>query len=154
MKLADRWFGEFDATHRQGARTWHWFALPIAVVSFIGLLWYAPVPSAFENSTPALNWGALFLMATIVYYFIVSITLALGTLPFIVLTIVVLSWLEQVHFPVGRVCAGLFLLAWLGQCGLRWRSGGRPSFAKELQLLMIGPLWMLAKLYRRIGIPY
>lgn len=155
LKLADRWFDEFDAAHApDGIGAWHWLTLPVAVLGFVGMLWYAPVPRAFVDSTPALNWGALFLMATVVYYFIVSITLAAGALPFVVLTIAALSWLDQFDFPVGRICASLFLLAWLGQCALHRLRGGRPSCTRELQLLMIGPLWMLGKLYRRLGIPY
>lgn len=155
LKLADRWIDEFAAAHApHGIGVWQWLAIPGAVIGFVGLLWYAPVPRAFAESTPALNWGALFLMATVVYYFIVSIALAIGSLPFVVLTIAVLSWIGELHLPAGRLSAGLFLLAWLGPCAAQWLRGGRPSCARELQLLMIGPLWMLGKLYRWLGIPY
>jgi uncharacterized membrane protein YGL010W len=38
-----------------------------------------------------------------------------------------------------------FVIAWIGQ---------RPSFFKDTQFLMIGPLWLLADVYRRLGIRY
>ena len=31
-------------------------------------------------------------------------------------------------------------------------EGKRPSFFKDLQFLLIGPIWLLSNLYRRVGI--
>jgi hypothetical protein len=33
-------------------------------------------------------------------------------------------------------------------------EGKRPSFFKDLQFLLIGPLWLLAAAYRRLSLPY
>jgi len=33
-------------------------------------------------------------------------------------------------------------------------EGKRPSFFKDLQFLLIGPLWLLAAAYRRFSVPY
>jgi len=33
-------------------------------------------------------------------------------------------------------------------------EGKRPSFFKDVQFLMIGPLWLLADVYRRLGIRF
>jgi hypothetical protein len=155
LKLADRWFNEFDAASGgAGPGRWYWLSVPAAVIGFVGVLWNAPVPQAFASATPTLNWGALFLMATVVYYFIVSIPLALGTLPFIILTIAALSWLGRFDAPLLPICGTLFLAAWLGRCGARGLRGAKPACGKELQLLMIGPLWLLGRLYRHLGIPY
>jgi uncharacterized membrane protein YGL010W len=33
-------------------------------------------------------------------------------------------------------------------------EGKRPSFFKDVQFLLIGPLWLVAALYRRLGISY
>jgi len=39
---------------------------------------------------------------------------------------------------------------------VRGPRGGRqrPSFFKDLQFLLIGPLWLLAAAYRRFSVPY
>jgi uncharacterized membrane protein YGL010W len=49
---------------------------------------------------------------------------------------------------------GIFVAAWIGQFIGHAIEGKRPSFFKDLQFLLIGPLWLLAALYRRCGIPY
>jgi uncharacterized membrane protein YGL010W len=33
-------------------------------------------------------------------------------------------------------------------------EGSRPSFLKDLQFLLIGPLWLVANLYQRLGIRF
>ena len=48
----------------------------------------------------------------------------------------------------------LFVLAWVGQFIGHHIEGKRPAFANDLQFLLIGPLWILADLYRRLGMTY
>jgi uncharacterized membrane protein YGL010W len=48
----------------------------------------------------------------------------------------------------------LFVLAWVGQFIGHRIEGKRPSFFQDLQFLLIGPLWLLADLYRRLGVRY
>ena len=52
------------------------------------------------------------------------------------------------------VSAAVFVLAWIGQFIGHAIEGKRPSFFKDVQFLLIGPIWLLAGLYRRAGIPY
>ena len=50
------------------------------------------------------------------------------------------------------IAIGVFIVAWIGQfIGHIW-EGKRPSFLTDLVYLLIGPLWTLSKLYKRIGI--
>jgi uncharacterized membrane protein YGL010W len=48
----------------------------------------------------------------------------------------------------------LFVAAWIGQFIGHAIEGRRPSFLKDLQFLLIGPLWLLAAVYRRAGFRY
>jgi uncharacterized membrane protein YGL010W len=50
--------------------------------------------------------------------------------------------------------AALFIIAWIGQFIGHAIEGKRPSFFKDIQFLLIGPLWLLAQLYRRLGVRY
>ncbi|HDZ8845068.1 Mpo1-like protein [Aeromonas veronii] len=45
-------------------------------------------------------------------------------------------------------------LLWIAQFVGHKIEGKRPSFLADLQFLLIGPAWVLASLYRRLGIPY
>ena len=48
----------------------------------------------------------------------------------------------------------MFVVAWIGQFAGHAVEGRRPSFLKDLQFLLIGPLWLLAAAYRTFRVPY
>ena len=48
---------------------------------------------------------------------------------------------------------GIFLFGWVLQFIGHHIEGAKPSFFKDLQFLLIGPLWLLADLYRRFDLP-
>ena len=152
---AEQWLNEYGKSHANASnKALHWISVPLIVISVIGLLWSLPVPDSFSRSSLALNWGTLFLMAAVVYYFILSISLAFGILPFIVFVVVTVSWLDRLATPLWAISGATFALAWIGQFVGHRIEGRPPSFFKDLQYLMIGPLWLLAAVYRRFRIPY
>ena len=51
------------------------------------------------------------------------------------------------------VALGIFVVAWIGQFVGHYVERARPSFFKDLQFLLIGPLWEMAHLYEALGIP-
>jgi len=155
MKTADQWLDEYADSHTNDINlVLHWVCVPLIVLSLVGLLWSLPVPLAFREISPVLNWGTTFLMAAVVYYFIISLSLAFGILPFIVIVVTSVVWLETLAIPLWISSGAIFVAAWIGQFVGHVLEGKKPSFFKDLQFLMIGPLWLLAKIYRRIGIPY
>ena len=78
-------------------------------------------------------------------------------LHWICLPVIVLTWLvyllDQLAVPLWVSCVTLFVVAWIGQFTGHAVEGKRPSFFKDVQFLMIGPLWLLAHVYKRAGIP-
>jgi uncharacterized membrane protein YGL010W len=48
----------------------------------------------------------------------------------------------------------VFVLAWIGQFVGHKIEGKKPSFFDDLRYLLIGPLFVLAVLYRRLRIAY
>jgi uncharacterized membrane protein YGL010W len=56
--------------------------------------------------------------------------------------------------PLWNICIFLFVVAWIGQFIGHAIEGKRPSFFKDVQFLLIGPLWLLADAYRRLGIRF
>ena len=150
-----RWLDDDGDTTAIGGIAWlDWICVPVTVASLVGLLWSLPVPDVFREATPVLNWGALFLMAAVVYYFIASIALAFGLLPFVVLVAGVILWLDSSPVPLRLICGPSFLAAWGLQLYGRWHAGKRLRPLTNLQHVMIAPLRLLAAAYRRLGIPY
>ena len=155
MRPVDEWFDEYAQSHQhQSNKLLHWICVPLIVLSVIGLLWSLPVPAEFTEISPILNWATAFIMASIVYYFIMSYSLAFGMVFVMAGYIAVTSWLDSLSVPLWLISVTIFVLAWVGQFIGHAIEGKRPSFFKDMQFLMIGPIWLLAHLYRRAGIPY
>jgi len=155
MNETDGWLQYYEETHRDMTYpVIYWAGVPMVVLGTVGILWMLPIPDEFFEISPLLNWGSAFLMATAVYYFIISVSLAIGMLPFLLGVAGIHVALAQSDFSplrvsIGLLCAGIICL-WMGY---RNRTGLRPVLS-DLQLMMIGPAWLLSVLYRRIGIPY
>ncbi|MEL7537956.1 MAG: Mpo1-like protein [Pseudomonadota bacterium] len=155
MNTAQVWLDAYAESHQNPVnKALHWVCVPIIVISLIGLLWAIPVPDGFAAISPALNWGTAFLLAAVVYYFVMSIPLALGMLPVVVAIVAAVVWLDSLPFPLVYSSLALFTAAWVGQFIGHQIEGKKPSFFEDLQFLMIGPLWILAAIYRRFGLSY
>ena len=63
-----------------------------------------------------------------------------------------MSWLDTLAWPLWLTCLVIFVIGWIGQFIGHAIEGKRPSFMKDMQFLLIGPLWLLGHLYRRLGI--
>lgn len=155
MTLVDKWLAAYEEGHTKHLnRALHWACVPVFIASLIGLLWSAPVPETFGRSSGVLNWGTLFIMAAVVYYFILSISLALGMLPFVLAVVLAISELNELETPLWLISAFGLGLAATGQFVGHLLEGGRASLIRDLHYVVIGPLWVLAAVYRRLGIPY
>jgi len=151
---AEHWLAVYDADHSHAAnRMLHHICAPIFLIALLGLLWCLPMPAALAANLASINWATLFAMATVVYYFVMSITLALGSLPFLVGAMGGIAWLDRVDAPLLLIASVAMLAAALGQfVGHRLEAGG--SLFRDLLYCVIGPIWALAALYRKLGIPY
>jgi uncharacterized membrane protein YGL010W len=155
MTDTERWLAEYGDNHSQtGNRVLHWIAVPLFIFGTAGVLWALPIPDAFLNISPLLNWSITFLMAAEVYYFIISISLALGMLPVVVAIAALIALLSTAVTSLLWFSIAMLIL---GMTGLYLAKGPRRDvhgLVRDMQLIMIAPIWLLARVYRRMGIPY
>ena len=79
MSEIESWLERYEGTHRDLANPLvYWAAVPMIVLGTVGVLWILPIPGEFYEISPLLNWGTAFLMAAAVYYFIISLPIAIG----------------------------------------------------------------------------
>jgi uncharacterized membrane protein YGL010W len=155
MRTVGEWLGEYGASHQNPTnKLLHWLCVPPIVLSVMGLLWSLPVPASFAGASHWLNWATLSAAAALVYYFALSPALALGVLLAFVMLLLVTQALAQLPWPLWITSLAIFVVAWIGQFVGHAVEGKRPSFFKDLQFLLIGPLWLLAAAYRRFGLSY
>jgi uncharacterized membrane protein YGL010W len=155
MRTVEQWFGEYAESHEhRHNKLLHWLCVPVIVFAVIGLLWALPVPAALRSVSPFANWGLVTVLAGLLWYLAVSPRLALGMVPILLALIALLLWLDTLATPLWQICAVLFVVAWVGQFIGHAIEGRRPSFFKDVQFLLVGPLWLLGFVYRRFGWRY
>ena len=116
---------------------------PILVVGSVAL---DSVRTPFGETVDALGGSAS--------YFSLSASLGIGMILVMLAMLAIVYALDLLPVPLWITCVTLFVAAWIGQFIGHAVEGKRPSFFKDVQFLMIGPLWLLAHLFRRAGIPF
>jgi len=155
MRTAEQWLGEYGESHQNPRNELlHIICVPAIVLTVIGFLWSIPVPAAFADVSPWLNWATITIVLSIVYYFTLSVSLGVGAAIGLGILAYIVSWLATLAWPLWLTCLVIFVVAWIGQFIGHHIEGKRPSFFKDVQFLLIGPIWLLSNLYRRLGISY
>jgi uncharacterized membrane protein YGL010W len=152
MRTAQEWLDAYGESHQNPTnKSIHWVCIPWIMVSVLGLL--ASIPNPFDS--PWINLATVVAALAVGYYAVISIPLALGmaTISMIMLGIVHLI-ATVVPLPLWATSLGIFVTAWIFQFIGHKIEGKKPSFFEDLQFLLIGPMWLLAALYRRAGIGY
>ena len=155
MRAADEWFNEYGESHQNPTnKSIHWICVPLILLTVLGMLWSAPVPALFGEQSAWLNWATVVMLLALIYYFFLSPPLAIGMAVVLAFFAYILRTLEAGGLPVLTGSIVVFVLAWIGQFIGHHIEGKKPSFFKDIQFLMIGPIWLLGFVYRRIGISY
>jgi uncharacterized membrane protein YGL010W len=156
MRTATQWLDDYGDSHRNHTnKILHWICVPVIAWCVLGFLWSLPFPGVIRAMHPAVNWGSLAVLLAILYYAALSTRMALGALPLLLACLWSFDRLDRWNgAPLWSICLVLFVLAWIGQFIGHAIEGKRPSFLKDVQFLMIGPLWLLADVYRRLGIRF
>lgn len=139
MKTLTEWLDEYGESHQNKVnKTIHWICVPII---------YFCVFAFLHSAHPWAAWGGL--AVALAFYFRLSLPLALGMLA---LTLAMLAAIP--HIPqVLTVAAVLFVVTWIFQFIGHKVEGKKPSFFKDLQFLLVGPIWLLNFVYKRLGLP-
>lgn len=147
----DRFLGNYSEDHRNGTnRIIHWICVPLIVWTVVAALWVIPVPTF---ARPGL-WAGLAGVGALSFYLRLSRPLGLAMLVFFVLLMALTGWLHQQLGSRALLWSaiGIFVLAWVAQFIGHEYEGKRPSFLTDLVYLLIGPLWLMSKLFRRFGL--
>jgi uncharacterized membrane protein YGL010W len=155
MRSVSDWLAEYGASHRNPTnKLLHWLCVPPIVLAVFGFLLSLPAPAAALRLSPWANWATLAALAALGYYVALSARLALGVLVAFAALLAIAQALARLPWPLWLTSLVIFVVAWIGQFVGHALEGRRPSFFKDLQFLLIGPLWLLAAAYRRFSVPY
>jgi uncharacterized membrane protein YGL010W len=150
----DRFLGNYSEDHRNPVnKRIHWICVPAIVWAVVALVWLIPVPAGL--SKPGL-WAALAMVGATAFYLRLSRPLAFAMLAVFVLLAAFTQWLHGLLGSSGLLwtALGVFVAAWIAQFIGHHIEGKRPSFLTDLAYLLIGPLWLMAHVFRRFGWRY
>lgn len=155
MRTVHQWLSEYGESHTHATnKRIHWICVPAIFFSITGLLYSIPLPMDLRPGLP-LNTAMVVLVGTIVYYFALSVKLGIGMTVFGLVCLTLCYFLERwLPLPLWQFSLALFVLAWIGQFYGHKVEGKKPSFFKDIQFLLIGPMWLMSFLYKRLGISY
>ena len=138
-RRVDRLLAHYEESHRNPVNeAIHFVAIPLIMLSLLGLL------SALHP------WLAYALVAASMLYY-----LRLSGVFLVAMALVSALMLGLVH-AMGEhalsISATIFVLAWIAQFVGHRIEGRKPSFFEDLQYLWIGPIFVLSKLFLKLGI--
>lgn len=129
MKTISEWLDEYSESHQNKTnKLIHWVCVPAIYFSIIGIM---------AHFSALLT--ALLLVLAFVFYARLDIVLAVAMAA---LTLMMTWFIWVLPVGVGFFIA-LFIFAWIGQFYGHKVEGKKPSFFKDLQFLLIGPLWCM-----------
>jgi uncharacterized membrane protein YGL010W len=160
-RQVDIYFDKYAESHQnQTNELIHWICVPLIVFSLLGLVWAIPFPylSFLGRYNGFLNWASFLIAFSLYYYFTLSPVLSfmmLWVVGLMAYGIVKLEyWAANGGPAVWLSCLVIFVAAWIGQFIGHKIEGKKPSFLDDLKFLLIGPIWLLHFVCKKVGIRY
>ena len=139
VRKVDRLLAHYGASHQNPANeAIHFVAIPLIMLSLCGLM-FAVHP-----------WLAYaFVAASMVYYARLS---AVFFTTMVLWSAGILGLLQAMGPRVLVMSVAIFVGAWIIQFIGHKIEGKKPSFFEDIQYLWVGPLFVLSKLFGRLGV--
>ncbi|WP_299526698.1 DUF962 domain-containing protein [uncultured Lutibacter sp.] len=153
MKTLQQWFDDYAISHQHKTnQSIHYICVPAIFFSIIGLLMSIPstlISNYTKISNPFIeNWASPVLIILLIFYIRLSFSTFVRMLTFSIVCLVGNYFLSTV-LPLFYLSLTIFIFAWIGQFYGHKLEGKKPSFFKDLQFLLIGPVWVFEKLSKK-----
>ena len=153
MKNISQWLSEYGESHQNKTnKAIHWICVPLILWSILMAISAIPNPTFLQ----ALNINFLYvvIMLAVAYYTMLSTSLAIGMLIVMFGMHAVTIYIKmKIALNISILALVVFVLAWIGQFIGHKIEGKKPSFIKDIQFLLIGPIWLLSDIYKKLKIP-
>ncbi|MEM9100743.1 MAG: Mpo1-like protein [Pseudomonadota bacterium] len=148
MKNLQQWCDEYAVCHQNKTnKIFHYVCVPAIFWSVLAILWWLPFPSALQFY-PYVNWCTLFMVPALAFYTLLSIPLGLIMLAISSLCCATFVMIQQSWGNQALIVSAIsiFVVAWIGQFIGHHYEGKKPAFFKDVQFLLIGPIWVIVAL--------
>lgn len=154
MKTAQQWLKEYAVSHQNETNvSIHTICVPAIYFSIVGMLMTVNFGNlsffrelGFQNPIFT-SLASVLLFFVMFFYARLSTKILVRMFLFSVLCLVGNYFLSFIA-PLFWTNFTLFIVAWAGQFYGHKIEGKKPSFFKDLQFLLIGPVWVFEKLLK------
>ena len=146
------WLDEYAESHQNKInKLIHWVCVPLITFTLLGLLSLI----TYDFKTYNIDLASILIAIAIIFYIRLSKSLAIGMLIFSTMCIFILSKLKTMmpDSSLINLYTIVFIVSWIGQFVGHKIEGKKPSFIKDIQFLLIGPVWLLSFIYKKLNIP-
>jgi uncharacterized membrane protein YGL010W len=157
MRTIDEWLTLYSRDHQNPTnKLIHWICVPIIVFTVFGLLMSIPFPFILNGW---INIASIAFIFALIFYFRLSLPIFIGMLAVGFLMILgnrLLDFyiLPEIGLKLWQFSLIIFIIAWIFQFIGHKIEGQKPSFIEDMQFLLIGPIWLLHFIFKKVGIPY
>ncbi|HUH51131.1 MAG TPA: Mpo1-like protein [Flavobacterium sp.] len=157
MRKIDILFEEYAQSHQNATNKFiHWMCVPLIFWSILGFISLIPSGDFYILGYGAMSWASLIALVFVtLFYMRLSLVISLLMLVLMLL----MNYLSiVVNTAVGSqaciVYLSVFIITWILQFVGHKIEGKKPSFIKDLQFLLIGPIWLVHFILKKIGMKY
>lgn len=138
-RKVDQLLARYEESHRDPRNERiHFVAIPLIMLSLIGLLYTLHPWIAYA-----------FILASMVYYARLSTPFLAAMAGLSVLGLALVYAMGEYRLTLS---VAIFVGAWIAQFVGHKMEGRKPSFFEDLQYLWVGPIFVLSKLFLKLGI--
>lgn len=152
MRNIKDWFTDYAVSHKNEKNIKiHIICVPLIYYALIGL--FMKIPIGFINYIlPDIhfilkNWATFLLIPIFLFYVRLSIKIALQVSLFHLICVFI-NFYTSIYINLLFSSIIIFTLGWVGQFYGHKIEGKKPSFIEDLQFLLIGPAWVIHKIFR------
>jgi len=157
MRKIDLLFAEYAESHRNSTnKLIHWICVPLIFWTILGFISLIPSPHFCAPYFGCISLVSL-IAVILVTLFYLRLSLLIGFIMiFAMLLMEHLAYAINIHFgnKSWMVFLAVFVITWILQFVGHKIKGKKPSFLKDLQFLLIGPVWLLSFILKKLGIRY
>lgn len=157
MRKVDLLFAEYSKSHRNATnKLIHWVCVPLIFWAILGFISLVPAPHLCIS-----YFGCISIVSIVTVILITLFYLRLSLLISIIMLALTavsehLIYLTNINLEKQSwmIYLSVFIITWIFQFIGHKIEGKRPSFLKDIQFLLIGPIWLLGFILKKTGIRY
>ena len=157
MRKIDQLFAEYAESHQnETSKFVHVICVPLIFFTIVGFISLMPAPHFCGSYYGCISIASIVALVLVsIFYFSLSWRISIIML-FIMLLMEHLAYAINIHFNSNSliVYLSIFVITWIFQFVGHKIEGKKPSFLKDLQFLLIGPIWLLHFVLKKLGIKY